>query len=241
MRQKTRRILLTGSLLLFPVTMNYFSPYVIIDGAMQGIVAGSLISFALMFFSSLVLGRSWCAWLCPMGGLAEILLPVNSKPVDAKKTRILRYCIFGLWFSIILISFIFAGGIKGFDPLHLTDSGISVDEPLKYITYLLVILIFLLVNVLVGKRGSCHGICWMSPFMEAGSKISESLKLPRLRVVSDPQKCIACHRCDKVCPMSINVSEELKKGSIMTSDCIQCANCIDECPKNVLQLKINRK
>ena len=33
MRQKIRRILLYVSLALFPVTMNFLSPYVSIDGA----------------------------------------------------------------------------------------------------------------------------------------------------------------------------------------------------------------
>lgn len=241
MRQKTRRILLVVSLLLFVMTMNYFSPYVVIDGALSGIVTGSLITFSLMFLTSLFLGRAWCAWLCPMGGLAEILLPVNPKKVNAKRLRIVRYSVFGLWFSILCASFVVAGGIKGINLLHLTERGVSVDEPIKYITYLLVVLVFFALTILIGRRGACHGICWMSPFMEAGSKISEAMKLPRLRVVSEPDKCIACHRCDAVCPMSIQVSEAMKQGSIRSTDCIQCANCVDECPKSLLQLKINRK
>jgi hypothetical protein len=48
-------------------TINYFSPYVIVDGASQGIVNGSFISFALMFLSALFLGRLWCGWACPAG------------------------------------------------------------------------------------------------------------------------------------------------------------------------------
>ena len=33
--------------------MNYFSPYVIIDGASQGVINGSFIVFGLMFLSAL--------------------------------------------------------------------------------------------------------------------------------------------------------------------------------------------
>ncbi|MBN1877620.1 MAG: hypothetical protein JXA33_25580 [Anaerolineae bacterium] len=39
--------MIIASLLLFPVIMNYLWPYVIIDGASQGIVNGSLIVFGL--------------------------------------------------------------------------------------------------------------------------------------------------------------------------------------------------
>ena len=38
MRQKTRKILLYVSLFLFPITMNFLSPYVSIDGAFAGVL-----------------------------------------------------------------------------------------------------------------------------------------------------------------------------------------------------------
>ncbi|MBN2119014.1 MAG: 4Fe-4S binding protein, partial [Anaerolineales bacterium] len=80
-RQRIRKALIIISLLLFPVTMNYFSPYVIIDSASQGIVNASLIMFGLQFLLALFLGRLWCGWVCPAGGLAEICFPINNKPV----------------------------------------------------------------------------------------------------------------------------------------------------------------
>lgn len=56
-RQRVRQALLLVSLLLFPLTIHYFSPYIIVDGAAQGIVSGSMIVFVLMFLSSLLVGR----------------------------------------------------------------------------------------------------------------------------------------------------------------------------------------
>lgn len=84
-RQRVRKALVILTILSFPITMNYFSPYVIIDGAMNGIVNGSLVLFGLMFFSSLFLGRLWCGWVCPGGGMQEIVEPVNSRPVNGNK------------------------------------------------------------------------------------------------------------------------------------------------------------
>ena len=72
-RQKTRKALIIFSFLLFPITINYFSPYVIIDGASQGVVNGSFISFSLMFLSALFVGRLWCGWGCPAGGIRYLL------------------------------------------------------------------------------------------------------------------------------------------------------------------------
>jgi ferredoxin-type protein NapH len=67
-RQRIRKGLLFTSFLLFPIGMNYFSPYVIIDSALVGIMNGSFIVFTLLFISSLFSCCGFCDWLCPAGG-----------------------------------------------------------------------------------------------------------------------------------------------------------------------------
>jgi polyferredoxin len=59
-RQKIRKAIILISFLLFPITINYFSPYIIIDGAAQGIITGSFITFGLLFIVSLFFGRAFC-------------------------------------------------------------------------------------------------------------------------------------------------------------------------------------
>ncbi|MHA2071805.1 MAG: 4Fe-4S binding protein, partial [Candidatus Thorarchaeota archaeon] len=66
-RQRLRKGLIFTSFLLFPIIMNYFSPYLIIEAALLGIMNGSFIVFTLLFISSLFLGRGFCGWLCPAG------------------------------------------------------------------------------------------------------------------------------------------------------------------------------
>jgi hypothetical protein len=48
--------------LSFPVTMNFLSPYVIIDAAQQGIVIGAWRCSADVRVSAF-LGRAWCGWV----------------------------------------------------------------------------------------------------------------------------------------------------------------------------------
>ena len=84
-RQSTRRLLILIAFLLFPIIINYFSPYLIIDGASMGIVNGSMIVFGLMFTGSLVLGRLWCGWACPMAGLGEACFIIKDQPLRSKK------------------------------------------------------------------------------------------------------------------------------------------------------------
>ena len=127
MRQKVRRIVIYLALLAFPVTLNYFSPYVSVTGAFMGIIAGSVLMFALQFISGLFFGRVWCSWLCPMAGLSEIGMTVNSRNVPARRLKVIRYSIFGVWFAVLLAGFILAGGIRGVDPLLMTENVISSE------------------------------------------------------------------------------------------------------------------
>ncbi len=241
MLQRTRKAIILVSLLMFPVTLNYFSPYVSFDGAMNGLVSGSLILFAMLFLSGLFFGRAWCGWACPMAGLSEYALSVNGKSVNTKKLRKIRLGIFTLWFAGIISMFVLAGGIRGVVPLHMTERFISVDEPMKYIIYYMVLLLFTGLTFVLGKRGACHSICWMSPFLEGGYRLGRWLKLPQLRILSKPLSCISCGACDRKCQMGINVSEGLKKGSIEDADCILCGECTGACKKDVLSFGTRKR
>jgi ferredoxin-type protein NapH len=240
MRQKIRRTIIYLSLLLFPVTLNYFSPYVSIDGAFRGIVSGSVLIFILLFLSGLFFGRAWCSWLCPVAGLSEMAMTINSGKVPVKRLKRLRYTIFAIWFGILIAGFVLAGGIKAIDPLHMSENVISVDQPLKYIIYYMVLLALFGLSILIGKRGACHTICWMSPFLVAGTRLGRMLHLPQLRIASDSSKCIECNQCNQKCPMCVQVSTEAKTGMIKSTDCILCGECVDACPKKVLKYDMGK-
>ena len=52
-RKNIRKLLLIISLLLFPITIWYMSPYLIIQGAMEGIITGSFVVFTCMLLGSI--------------------------------------------------------------------------------------------------------------------------------------------------------------------------------------------
>jgi len=234
MRQKIRRIIIYLSLFFFPLTMNYFSPYLPVDGAFNGIVAGSMVFFMLLFLTAIVAGRAWCAWLCPVAGLSELCLSINNKPAAVRSLKVVRYSIFIIWFTALVVGFVLAGGVKGINLFYLTENYISIDEPLKYIIYYIVLLILFCLTVWLGRRGACHSICWMSPFLVGGRSTGKLLKLPRLKIASEPSLCTDCKKCTSVCPMSIDVNGEMKSGEIKSTDCILCGECVDVCPEKAL-------
>ena len=226
-RQRLRYGLLLLSFVLFPVTLNYMSPYLSIIGPSQGIVNGSLIVFMGLLFSSLFLGRFWCGWVCPAGAAQEACAVVQPKLFKHRWLRFLKYFIYAAWLSLIVIMFISAGGILGVNFLFMTDEIISVSQLQNYIIYYGVLTITFTLPLILGKRATCYMICWMAPFMIIGQSISKLIKLPRLRIKTTSETCIDCKKCNKGCPKSLPVSDYVKKGEIMNIECNKCFVCVD--------------
>lgn len=239
MRQKIRRILLFVSFLLFPLTIWYFSPYLIIQAASEHIMNGSFIVFALMFVLSMFLGRVWCGYLCPAGGLQESVFRLNGSPAKQGKRNMIKYVIWIIWMSAVVITFILGKNDVTIDPFYMTDHGISVSEIYDFIIYYGVLFILVLPSVIHGRRAACHYICWMAPFMVIGSTVGRWLRLPQLHIDADPGKCISCGKCSRVCPMGLDVSSMVpERKNHKCSECIQCGACVDECPKKVLSYRM---
>ncbi len=238
MKHRVRIIITTVTLLLFPVILNFLSPAVPIFGAFQGVIAGSLCLFAVQFMTGLFFGRAWCGWVCPASALGDIAMRVNDRPVNRKALAIIRFSVFGVWIAVLIAGFVAAGGVRSIDPLFLTENGVSVDMPAKYIIYYIVLAVIFGTNLLVGRRGACHSFCWMSPFLAGGYAVGHLLHMPQLRIKSRPESCVACGKCDRACPMSLPVRTALQTGIIPQSDCILCGECVKTCPKNVLRFGI---
>ena len=235
LRQRIRKALVILAFLSFPITMNFLSPYVIIDGAMNGVVNGSLIMFGLMFVSSLFLGRAWCGWVCPGAGMQEMVEPVNNRPVNGKKVDWIKWGIWVPWVGLIVWMAVQAGGYSSVNFLHLTEAGVSVDEPVKYIVYYFVIFLFVGLAVFAGRRAGCHTICWMAPFMIIGRWIRDRFGWASLRLVADASACADCKLCSKNCPMSLDVNSMVQLEQMENSECILCGTCVDNCSKHAIR------
>ncbi|MBN1302989.1 MAG: 4Fe-4S binding protein [Anaerolineales bacterium] len=246
LRQRIRKALILLSFLLFPLTMNYFSPYVIVEAASQGIVNGSLVMFTLLFAASLFLGRAWCGWLCPAGAMQEISEPVNVKPVNGRKVDWIKWLIWVPWVGLIVWLVSSAGGYRRIDLLMHTQGGVSVagspDRPIfiAYIIYYLVIALFLGQALLVGRRASCHTVCWMAPFMISGRWIRNRFGWASLRLTADADACSDCKKCTSNCPMSLDVNAMVRADQMENLECILCGTCVDNCSKEVIHYAYRR-
>jgi len=239
-RQKIRNLLLLISFLLFPITQFYFSPYIIIAGAFEGVITGSFILFSLMFLGSIFVGRIFCGWVAPCGSLQEMCCSVNGNCAKGGKLNLIKYFIWIPWLLIIAGAVVQYGGYRTINPLFYIENGISISHPWAYIIYYGVIILFVTIPLIFGKRAACHYICWMSPFMIMGIKLRKFLHLPGLHIVCDKTKCKSCNLCSKACPMSLNVKEMVLTGAFDHEECILCGKCIDVCKSKTLKFKFGK-
>lgn len=234
-RQRMRKLILITSLLLFPITLYYFSPALIINAGLNGIINGSFIVFVFLFLLSIPFGRLFCSYLCPAGGLQECVFAVNEKIPKQGWRNNIKFAVWGIWLIIVVMCYFHSGEITAIDFFFETVNGISVSSVQSYRIYYGIICLIVIPSILFGKRALCHYLCWMAPFMILGIKLRRVLHLPGIHIrTCKKESCVSCGTCNKACPMGIDVMREIKSGIVSNQECIQCGACIDSCPKNVL-------
>ncbi|GAK55713.1 4Fe-4S ferredoxin iron-sulfur binding domain protein [Candidatus Vecturithrix granuli] len=237
---RIRRGVLFWFFLLTPILQFYISPYIPIKAALVGGIAISIFVFLSLFVVGIFFGRAPCGWIMPCGGFQETCFYINDKKIFAGKKDRIKYVIWALWFTALLVILLSQIGKLHIDLWFALDHGISVSQPLYYIPYYLVLIILFSLCMGLGKRALCHYGCWIAPFMIFGRKLGNTLRLPGLRLKADQLKCTDCQTCNKVCPMGIDVSSLVKSGKMEHSECILCAECSNACPAQVMRFTFTR-
>jgi len=242
-RQRVRLGLIIISFILYPVTFAYLSCPIITEAAGLGIVTGGLVMFILLFLSSLVVARLWCGWLCPSGGLQELLRFVTDPRLRTTKMDWLKYLVFLGIFGGIGYAIWSAGGVSSIDLFYRTEHGISVLAAGGVAALLGPVIIILIFTLLFGRRGFCHTFCPIAPSLVIGRKIRNLFHWPALGLSADSGRCIDCGECSAGCPMSLDVNSMVRKDEMEQTECILCGECADTCPKGVISYgwKANEK
>jgi len=241
LRQKIRLIVLFLILITFPITMNYFSVYLIIEGSAQGTMTFSFFFWSLFTLTALFFGRAACGYICPLGAIQETKDRMATKQLARiKYLKVVKYVLAAGWVGAIVFAALSAGGYSTINLLYNTASGVSVDSPQSWLTYSMIVLIILLPAFFIGERGFCHYFCPWGVLNMVATRIKDFFRWPSLHLETATEKCQQCHTCDRNCPMSLEISKMVQAGSMKNSECILCGTCADNCPNGVITYSWNR-
>jgi len=202
---------------------------------------------------TLVSGRFFCGWICPLGSGLE-MLPSLEKRRSRKISRLRPKDIFGhtigkkdlrLRFKYVFLAILlllFAVGINAiwiFDPLVIANRAV-VFILAGSVPFLLIALILL--AVVVGPRFWCQEMCPLGACLSlvgmAGSRLPATTS--PLALVKDEGACTHCGKCACSCPFGIvEVADSEKTGRLAIADCALCGECVAACPESgALSLRV---
>ncbi len=208
----------------------------------------NLLNFSVLLGAlgvSLVAGRAFCGWLCPLGAVQDLIagwtrklsgephhvrgrqsktiLPLRLPVIVDRPLRYTKY----LALAVILIASLYMAfpPLREFCPVRAVF-GLHMTA-LLWIT----LVVFLAGSVFV-ERFWCKYLCPLGAALAIFNKISP------VRLVMDNNHCNNCGRCDIECSMDIaDVPHQLDHP-----ECVRCMACLETCARDgSLELKIGRR
>jgi polyferredoxin len=204
----------------------------------QTLITTNRLNFAILggvLAVSVLAGRAFCGWMCPVGGVQEFLarwarragskrtgkgrpgrvhIPVQLPGLADHWLRYAKYLILGL----VLLASLTAvyPPLHDFCPARALFS-FKLETPLLWS----VLLTFLVTSVLV-ERAWCKYLCPLGALLAVFNKVSP------LRLRAERGRCNGCSRCDSICSMGIqDIPDNLR-----SAECIRCLECLETCARD---------
>lgn len=186
----------------------------------------------------LILARTLCGFLCPMGLMQELLHKIKTpKLKKSRYTRLLSYLKYILLVVLVIsIPLIYngipafckyicpAGTFEGAVMLLSNSNNTALFDGLGYLfSWKFILLIAFIVACIFIYRFFCRFFCPL------GAILGFFNKYALIGVKLDEEKCIDCGKCLQTCKMDIR-----KVGD---HECINCGLCIPACPTKAISWK----
>ena len=213
--------------------------YFLVTHHVAAVHPAAMVLVAVFLLSSLLLKKTFCSWLCPVGTVSEYLWKLGHKLFGRNLTlprwldiplRSLKYLLLGFFLYIVI-----SMSADGLNDFLLAPFGIIADvKMLNFFRHIgtigiAVLATFVVLSVFI-KNFWCRFLCPYGALMGIVSTFSP-VKIPR-----DADACIDCGKCNKACPSNLPVDQLVQVRSL---ECTGCMTCVAVCPaENALQFAL---
>ncbi|MBR2622753.1 MAG: 4Fe-4S binding protein [Clostridia bacterium] len=193
--------------------------------------------FGILILFGLLLGRTICGWLCPIGLGQELLYKIKTPKVKKNKVTYvfsyLKYVLLIVLVVIIPLTVFIPGFCEYICPAGTFQGGLGLllqkenYEKLADLgplfTWKFTVMILVIAGSIFFYRFFCRFLCPL------GALYGFFCRIAMLGVKLDENKCTDCGLCITACKMDIK-----KVGD---HECIHCGACISVCPAKAISWK----
>ncbi len=186
--------------------------------------------FGTIILFGLLLGRTICGFLCPVGLFQELIYKIKTPKVKKSKiTRAfsyLKYVLLVLLVVILPIAFAVPGFCEFICPAGTLEGGVGLlSNPANegtlgmlgpLFSWKFTLLVALIIASIFIYRIFCRFLCPL------GAIYGFFCRIALLGIKLDKDKCTDCGLCIGVCQMDIK--------HVGDHECIHCGKCIEVCP-----------
>ena len=196
----------------------------------------SLIELITVIFTTIILGRFFCGWICTFGAYNDLIHYISKKvfkvkfKINPKVDAILKYTKYLILVFIAAISWTIGSTIlEGTSPWDAFAQITDISNVLSTLTIGFILLLLITVGAFFIERFFCRYLCPLGAIFTIISKIS----IFKFNKPND--KCGKCMACTTNCSMGLPLSEV---NSVRGGECINCFNCLEVCPRNNTQANL---
>jgi polyferredoxin len=212
------------------------------QGTLNTVHPAATMIFLFAVALAILLRKSFCSWICPVGFLSEALARLGRKTFgrNFRPWKVFDIPLRGLKYLLLAffgwaIFHMDAAALRGFiDSPYNRVADVKTGMFFVELGTVGITVVGLLAVLSVLVQGAwCRYLCPYGALLGLFSWFSPT------RIERNPVSCIDCGLCDKVCMSRLPVS---RKISVLSPECTGCLDCIAVCPiKDALGVKTARR
>lgn len=211
-----------------------------INGHINNIHPAAVVIFVTAITISLLLKRSFCSWICPVGALSELLWKAGFKALKRNirppswldmTLRGVKYLLL-LFFIVSILWKMPAQAVAGFiaSDYHKVADVRMLNFFLNLSGFSLIFILAMILLSIPFKNAFCRYLC---PY---GALLGVVSTLSPVKVTRNRQSCVSCGVCSQFCPSYLPV---MSKDRIHSPECIGCWRCVSNCrAEGALEMKL---